>query len=69
MDKSIDEIIESFDVTKKSKESKETRVLSLVVPVEYKTRFDRLQFESDKEFGELLKKIIMQTIDRVDRPA
>jgi hypothetical protein len=63
-EESIDEIIEKFDVSRKTHETKELRVLSLAMPAPYKEKFDRLQFESKKEFGELLKEIIMRAIDK-----
>lgn len=65
---SIEEIITKFEASGRRDQKTELRVLSLAVPAEYKKKFDRLQLETDKEFGEMLKRVLMRTIDRVAPP-
>lgn len=63
--KSIDSIIEEFDLTKPAVRSVDKRSITLWLPVEYKEKFDLLQGRSNRLFGKKLQEVLMQAIDRV----
>jgi hypothetical protein len=60
------EKIEEFDLDDVCDTPKEeSRSLTLWVPAEYKDKFDRIQARSGRKFGKYLKKLLIQSIDKV----
>ncbi|CAB4153183.1 hypothetical protein UFOVP610_50 [uncultured Caudovirales phage] len=64
----IDLILRDFNLSLNKNKEKGTssRTLTLLLPESYKKKFDMLQEITDKQFGKLLKEIIMKSIDKID---
>jgi len=62
--KSIDAILDEFDVGGKSKERSETRPITIWIPLDLKTRYDELQGRTRGQFGKLLKEIVKRSIEK-----
>lgn len=61
---SIDDIISRFNPTECRGGRDDKTTLTTWVPTRYKEEFNRLQDETNKEFGRVLRKVILAVIDR-----
>ena len=64
---SLDSILEKANlVFSEQKNPSDRKAITLWVPESYKKKYVQIQNRTGREFTDVLKKIIMKTIDRID---
>lgn len=62
--RTIDDLLEKFDLHRESDEKEGALPITLWLPAEVKAKYDLLQMKSKRRFGKLLKEIVIHSIER-----
>ncbi len=66
---SIDELLKNLSFEPKEKDllkGKEGKVFSMLVPEDYKNRYDRLQAATNLKLGKVIKELFMKVVDQAE---